>query len=54
MLRAEVDAFWHAGVQAGAPRRRRVGISPQYRDEPYGGVVCDPDGNNIELVDHNR
>jgi catechol 2,3-dioxygenase-like lactoylglutathione lyase family enzyme len=51
--RAQVDAFWQAGVEAGyrddgAPGRR------QYCSTYYGGFLLDPDGHNIEVVNHNR
>jgi catechol 2,3-dioxygenase-like lactoylglutathione lyase family enzyme len=51
---ASVDAF-HAALTAaghrdnGAPGERHV-----YHPGYYGGFVLDPDGNNIELVNHNR
>ena len=38
--RAQVDAFWQAGVDAG------------YRDD--GGFLLDPDGNSVEAVDGDR
>ncbi len=49
-----VDAF-HAALTAaghrdnGAPGERR-----EYHAGYYGAFVLDPDGNNVELVDHNR
>ena len=36
--RADVDRFWHTGTDAGY----------------YGAYVLDPDGNNVEVVNHNR
>jgi len=51
---ATVDAF-HAAVTAagyadnGAPGERRI-----YHEGYYGAFVLDPDGNNVELVNHNR
>ena len=49
-----VDA-WHADLAAagyadnGAPGER-----PAYHPGYYGAFVLDPDGNNVELVNHNR
>jgi predicted lactoylglutathione lyase len=49
-----VDAFHRAAVAAGyrdngAPGERRV-----YHAGYYGAFVLDPDGNNVEVVNHNR
>ena len=33
----------------GAPGER-----PEYHDGYYGAYVLDPDGNNVEVVSHNR
>ena len=30
------------------------GERPEYHPGYYGGFVLDPDGNNVELVNHNR
>ena len=30
------------------------GERPEYHDGYYGAFVLDPDGNNVEVVDHNR
>jgi catechol 2,3-dioxygenase-like lactoylglutathione lyase family enzyme len=51
---ARVDAFHRAAVGAGyrdngAPDERAV-----YHPGYYGAFVLDPDGNNIEVVNHNR
>jgi catechol 2,3-dioxygenase-like lactoylglutathione lyase family enzyme len=51
---AAVDAFHAALVEAGhrdngSPRERET-----YHPGYYGGFVLDPDGNNIEVVNHNR
>jgi len=51
---ATVDAFHRAALAAGyhdngAPRER-----PEYHDGYYAAFVLDPDGNNVELVNHNR
>jgi catechol 2,3-dioxygenase-like lactoylglutathione lyase family enzyme len=49
-----VDAFHAAAIEAGyrdngLPRER-----PIYHDGYYGAYVLDPDGNNVEVVNHNR
>ena len=51
---ATVDAFHEAAVAAGyrdngPPGERRV-----YHPGYYGAYVLDPDGNNVEVVNHNR
>ena len=49
-----VEAFHRAALEAGyrdngGPGERRV-----YHEGYYGAFVLDPDGNNVELVNHNR
>jgi len=49
-----VQAFHRAAIAAGyedngLPRER-----PIYHEGYYGAYVLDPDGNNVELVNHNR
>jgi catechol 2,3-dioxygenase-like lactoylglutathione lyase family enzyme len=49
-----VEAFHRAALEAGfrdngLPRER-----PIYHPGYYGAYILDPDGNNIELVNHNR
>jgi catechol 2,3-dioxygenase-like lactoylglutathione lyase family enzyme len=51
---ATVDAFHAAATGAGyedngAPGERRI-----YHPGYYGAFVLDPDGNNVEVVNHNR
>jgi catechol 2,3-dioxygenase-like lactoylglutathione lyase family enzyme len=51
---ASVDAFHAAAIGAGfrdngAPGERRI-----YHPGYYGAYVLDPDGNNVEVVNHNR
>ena len=51
---AVVDEFHRAATAAGyrdngAPGERRV-----YHEGYYGAFVLDPDGNNVEIVNHNR
>jgi catechol 2,3-dioxygenase-like lactoylglutathione lyase family enzyme len=48
--RAEVDAFWTAGVDAGYRSDGEPGPRPQYNEDYYGGFLLDPDGNSIEAV----
>jgi catechol 2,3-dioxygenase-like lactoylglutathione lyase family enzyme len=50
--RAEVDAFWQAGVAAGYPSDGEPGPRPEYSAEYYGGFLLDPDGNSVEAVHH--
>jgi catechol 2,3-dioxygenase-like lactoylglutathione lyase family enzyme len=50
--REQVDAFWHAGVEAGYPDDGPPGIRPQYRSDYYGAFLRDPDGNSAEAVHH--
>ena len=52
--REQVDEFWHAGTEAGYADDGPPGPRPQYRDEYYGAFLLDPDGNNIEVVNHHR
>ena len=40
--------------RAPATRQRRAGERPSTTPGYYGAFVLDPDGNNIELVNHNR
>jgi catechol 2,3-dioxygenase-like lactoylglutathione lyase family enzyme len=51
---AAVDAFWHAGVDAGYTSNGEPGERPQYHAGYYGAFLLDPDGNNVEAVCHNR
>ncbi len=50
--RAEVDAFYRAGLAAGGRDNGAPGLRPQYHANYYGAFVFDPDGNNIEAVCH--
>lgn len=52
--RAHVDAFWHAGTAAGYESDGAPGLRPQYSDDYHGAFLLDPDGNNVEVVNHNR
>ena len=48
--RADVDAFWRAGVDAGYADDGAPGPRPLYSPTYYGGFLLDPDGNSIEAV----
>ena len=50
--RAEVDAFWTAGIEAGHPDGGGPGPRPAYSDAYYGAFLIDPDGNSVEAVHH--
>ena len=49
-----VDAFHRDAVAAGRPDHGAPGERPVYHPGYYGAYVLDPDGNNVELVNHNR
>jgi catechol 2,3-dioxygenase-like lactoylglutathione lyase family enzyme len=51
---ATVDAFHAALVGAGYRDNGAPGERPHYHPGYYGAFVLDPDGNNVELVCHNR
>src|SRR5918998_194676 len=46
--RAQVDAFWQAGVDAGYFDDGAPGLRTQYGATYYGGFLLDPDGNSVE------
>lgn len=50
--RATVDAFYAAGIAAGAKDNGPPGPRALYHPHYYGAFVLDPDGNNIEAVCH--
>jgi catechol 2,3-dioxygenase-like lactoylglutathione lyase family enzyme len=50
--RAEVDAFWRGGQEAGYRDDGAPGPRPEYREDYYGGFLLDPDGNSAEAVHH--
>jgi catechol 2,3-dioxygenase-like lactoylglutathione lyase family enzyme len=52
--RTLVDAFHAAGVAAGGCDNGGPGLRPHYHTHYYGAFVLDPDGHNIEVVNHNR
>jgi catechol 2,3-dioxygenase-like lactoylglutathione lyase family enzyme len=49
-----VEAFHRAATEAGYPDNGAPGERPIYHPGYYGAYVCDPDGNNVEVVNHNR
>jgi catechol 2,3-dioxygenase-like lactoylglutathione lyase family enzyme len=51
---ATVDAFHRAATDAGYRDNGRPGERPIYHSGYYAAYVLDPDGNNVELVNHNR
>ena len=51
---ATVDAFHRAAIDAGYRDNGAPGERPRYHPGYYGAYVLDPDGNNIEVVNHNR
>jgi catechol 2,3-dioxygenase-like lactoylglutathione lyase family enzyme len=51
---ATVDDFHQAAIAAGYRDNGAPGERPVYHPGYYGAFVLDPDGNNIELVNHNR
>jgi catechol 2,3-dioxygenase-like lactoylglutathione lyase family enzyme len=51
---ATVDAFHAAALAAGYRDNGGPGERPEYHAGYYGAFALDPDGNNVELVNHNR
>jgi catechol 2,3-dioxygenase-like lactoylglutathione lyase family enzyme len=49
-----VDDFHQAAIEAGYRDNGTPGERPIYHPGYYSAYVLDPDGNNIELVNHNR
>jgi catechol 2,3-dioxygenase-like lactoylglutathione lyase family enzyme len=49
-----VDEFHRALTEAGYRDNGPPGERPIYHAGYYGAFVLDPDGNNVELVNHNR
>jgi catechol 2,3-dioxygenase-like lactoylglutathione lyase family enzyme len=52
--RAQVDAFWQAGVEAGYRDDGAPGLRTRYGPTYYGGFLLDPDGNSVEAVHSER
>jgi catechol 2,3-dioxygenase-like lactoylglutathione lyase family enzyme len=51
---ATVEAFHAAATGAGYRDNGGPGERPEYHSGYYGAFVLDPDGHNIEAVNHNR
>jgi catechol 2,3-dioxygenase-like lactoylglutathione lyase family enzyme len=49
-----VDAFHAAAMAAGFTDNGSPGERPIYHAGYYGAFILDPDGNNVEVVNHNR
>jgi catechol 2,3-dioxygenase-like lactoylglutathione lyase family enzyme len=49
-----VDAFHRAALAAGYTDNGAPGERAEYHVGYYGAFVLDPDGNNVEVVNHNR
>jgi predicted lactoylglutathione lyase len=52
--RETVEAFHRAALEAGYRDNGGPGERPVYHPGYYGAFVLDPDGNNVEVVDHGR
>ncbi len=50
--RAEVQAFYAAALAAGGIDNGAPGLRPHYHENYYAAFVLDPDGHNIEAVNH--
>ena len=51
---AAVDEFHRVATAAGYRDNGGPGERPHYHRGYYGAFVLDPDGNNVEVVNHNR
>jgi catechol 2,3-dioxygenase-like lactoylglutathione lyase family enzyme len=51
---AAVGRFYADAIDAGYRPNGEPGERPQYHPGYYASYVLDPDGNNIEVVDHHR
>jgi catechol 2,3-dioxygenase-like lactoylglutathione lyase family enzyme len=49
-----VDSFHAAALEAGGTCHGPPGLRPRYHPGYYAAFVLDPDGNNLELVFHDR
>jgi catechol 2,3-dioxygenase-like lactoylglutathione lyase family enzyme len=49
-----VHDFHQAGTEVGYRDDGKPGERPEYHAGYYGAFVLDPDGNSVELVNHNR
>ena len=51
---ATVDEFHRAAIAAGSRDDGPPGERPVYHPGYYAAYILDPDGNSVELVNHNR
>ncbi len=51
---ADVQRFHQAAIEAGYRSNGPPGERPRYHPGYYSSYVLDPDGNNIEVVNHHR
>jgi catechol 2,3-dioxygenase-like lactoylglutathione lyase family enzyme len=51
---ATVDRFHRDATAAGYRDNGAPGERAVYHEGYYGAFVLDPDGNNVEVVNHNR
>jgi catechol 2,3-dioxygenase-like lactoylglutathione lyase family enzyme len=49
-----VDAFHRAATETGYRENGAPGEREIYHPGYYGAFVLDPDGNNVEVVNHDR
>ena len=50
--RKQVDAFYHAAIEAGGKDNGAPGLRPRYNANYYAAFVIGPDGHNVEAVCH--
>ena len=50
--RQQVEAFYHAALNAGGNDNGAPGLRPNYSGKYYAAFVIGPDGHNIEVVCH--
>jgi catechol 2,3-dioxygenase-like lactoylglutathione lyase family enzyme len=50
--RADVDAFHAAALASGAKDNGAAGLRPDYHETYYAAFAIDPDGHNLEAVNH--
>jgi catechol 2,3-dioxygenase-like lactoylglutathione lyase family enzyme len=48
--REQVDAFYHAALEAGGKDNGAPGVRANYNANYYAAFIIDPDGHNIEAV----
>ncbi|MBY4726359.1 MULTISPECIES: VOC family protein [Burkholderia] len=48
--RAQVDAFFEAGLATGGRSDGEPGLRPHYHGDYYGAFLVDPAGNRVEAV----